>query len=43
MTVEAGAQYRPDLTPEKLRYEFPEDPEGAAIYVVRFADRISLD
>jgi len=34
--------YHEDAATVRLRKEFPNDPEGAAIYVARFADRIPL-
>jgi hypothetical protein len=42
MTADAAAAYRSDDMTAKLLYNFPEDPEGAAIYMAWFADRIPL-
>jgi len=36
-------KYRVDTATLRLRQEFPDDPEGAAIYVARFAGRIPLE
>jgi hypothetical protein len=42
LTAESAAWYRLDETTDRLVQVFPDDPEGAAIYVTRFADRKGL-
>ncbi|MFZ0960774.1 MAG: hypothetical protein WAO35_07690 [Terriglobia bacterium] len=42
LTEEAAARYRLKEATDRLLQAFPDDPEGAAIYVAFFAERKGL-